>query len=202
RCLLLALPQLGFIEARLEHAHGGRAVLVLRAVILAGDDDAGGDVGDTHRRIGGVDVLPARAGGAVGVDLEVAFLDVDLDIVVDHRVDPHRREAGVPPRGAVVGRDTHEPMHAAFGLGIAIGVLALEQQRGGLDAGLLAGLIFDDLYLETALLGPALIHALEHLGPVLALGAARTGVDLDIGVVAIRLAGEQRRHLVAVGTVG
>jgi hypothetical protein len=99
------------------------------AVVLAGDDDARGHVGDAHRRIGGVDVLPARARRAVGIDLEVGRVDVDLETVVDHRIDPDRAEAGVAPRRTVIGADPHQAVHAAFGLGIAIGVLALDQDR-------------------------------------------------------------------------
>jgi hypothetical protein len=38
-------------------------------------------VGDAHRRIGGVDVLAARAGSAVNVDLEVFVLDLHIDLV-------------------------------------------------------------------------------------------------------------------------
>ena len=40
-------------------------------------------------------------------------------------------------------------------------------------------------------LGPAGVHAVEHLGPVLGLGAARAGVDGEYGVVRVVLAGEQ-----------
>jgi hypothetical protein len=36
-----------------------RAVLDLAALVLAGDDDAGGLVGEAHRGVGGVDVLAA-----------------------------------------------------------------------------------------------------------------------------------------------
>ena len=50
-------------------------------------------------------------------------------------------------------------------------------------------------------LRPARIHALEHLRPVLALGAAGAGIDLDIGVVGVGLAGEQSGHLVALGAI-
>ena len=53
------------------------------------------------------------------------------------------------------------------------------------------------LDLEAVLLGPARVHAQQHVGPVLALGAARAGVDLEIAVVAVRLAGEQRLELAA-----
>ena len=58
--LLLAAPleQLG-----LEDVHRGRLVLDLRALVLAGDDDAGREVGEAHRGVGGVDALAAGAGG-------------------------------------------------------------------------------------------------------------------------------------------
>lgn len=169
---------------------------------LAGDDDARGSVRDAHRGVGGVDVLTARTRGAIGINLEIALLDVDLEAVVDHRIDPDAREAGMPPRRAVIGRDAHQPVHAAFGLGPAIGILALDEQRRGLDARLFARVIIDQLDLVAAPLGPARIHALQHLGPVLALGAAGAGVNFEIGVVAVRLAREQRLNLVALGALG
>ena len=64
-----ALLQLELVELGAQHIHGLRAVAVLRAVVLAGGDDAGRQVGDAHGRIGPVDVLAARTRGAVGVDL-------------------------------------------------------------------------------------------------------------------------------------
>jgi hypothetical protein len=93
-------------------------------------------------------------------------------------------------------------MHAAFGLGEAIGVLAFDQQRRGLDPGLLARVIVDELDLHAAAFGPARVHALEHARPVLALGAAGARIDLDIGVVRVRLAREQRLDLVMLGAHG
>ena len=47
-----------------------------------------GMVGDAHGGVGGVDVLAAGARGAVGIDLAVAFVDLDIDIVIDHRIGP------------------------------------------------------------------------------------------------------------------
>ena len=44
-------------------------------------------------------------------------------------------------------------------------------------------------------LGPADVHPRQHRGPVAALGAAGAGVDLEEGVVAVRLAVEQRLDL-------
>ena len=90
-------------------------------------------------------------------------------------------------------------MDAAFGLGIAIGILALDQHRRRFDPRLFARLIFDQLDLEAALFGPAAVHALEHFGPVLAFGAAGAGMDFDIGVVGVGFAREQRPDLVFFG---
>ena len=39
--------------------------------------------------------------------------------------------------------------------------------------------------------GPAHIHAQQHLGPILGLGAAGPGMDFEIAVVAVGLAREQ-----------
>ena len=63
-------------------------------------------------------------------------------------------------------------------------------------------MVVDQLDLAAVALAPAGVHPLQHLGPVLALGAARAGVDLDIGVVGVGFAGEQRRDLVALGALG
>ena len=52
--------------------------------------------------------------------------------------------------------------------------------------------IFD---LEAVLLGPARVHAQQHRGPVLALGAAGAGVNLQIGIEAVGLARQQRFQL-------
>ena len=59
-----------------------------------------------------------------------------------------------------------------------------------LSPGLVAGLVVDQLALEAAALGPPQIHAQQHFGPVLRLGAAGAGVDGDDRVLAIVLAAE------------
>ena len=63
-------------------------------------------------------------------------------------------------------------------------------------------MMIDQLDLVAAPLGPARVHALQHLGPILALGAAGAGIDLDIGVVAVGLARQQGGDLVALGALG
>ncbi len=56
-------------------------------------------------------------------------------------------------------------------------------------------MVVDDLGLETALLAPSKVHAKQHLGPILRLGAAFTGVDADDGVGVVDGAGEHAREL-------
>ncbi len=59
--LLLTLLQLQFVEPRFKHRPGGRPVLMLRALVLALHDNAGGQMGDAYRGVRGVDMLAARA---------------------------------------------------------------------------------------------------------------------------------------------
>ena len=135
--LKIGLPLTDFelIELGLEHLHRRRAILVLAALDLAADDDAGGDVGHADGAVGLVDVLAAGAAGAVGVDPEVLVEDFDLDVVVELGNDFDRGEAGLASRLGVEGADAHEAVHALLGLEVAVGVGAADDQRGGLDAG-------------------------------------------------------------------
>ena len=93
-------------------------------------------------------------------------------------------------------------MHAGLGLQPAIGVRAADLQRRRLDAGLLALALLQQLHLVAVLLGPAHVHAHQHLGPVLRLGAAGAGVDLDIAVVGVGLAGQQALDLAPLRLLG
>src|SRR3546814_2015526 len=79
----VALLHFQLVELGRQHLHRAVAVGVLAALDLAGDNHAGGHVGDSHRRFGLVDVLAAGAGGTVDVGLQVRGVDVDVDVVVD-----------------------------------------------------------------------------------------------------------------------
>ncbi|MNT40081.1 hypothetical protein D3C72_1763740 [compost metagenome] len=91
-------------------------------------------------------------------------------------------------RIAVIGRNTNEAVHARFRFHPAECIVALDEDRRGLDAGFFAVVNFENLDLETFAVGPAGIHAQKHVRPVLAFGAAGSGMHFDIGVVAIGLA--------------
>src|SRR5262245_61233266 len=80
--LFVLLPRV-VVEPRAQHLHRRGAVLVLRPLVLALHDDAGGQVREADRRVGLVDVLAARSARAIGVDAQVVLVDVDLDRIVD-----------------------------------------------------------------------------------------------------------------------
>ena len=93
-------------------------------------------------------------------------------------------------------------MHAAFGFGIAVSVLAFDLHCRRFDARLVTRLIFDHLDLVAALFGPAVIHALQHFGPVLTLGAASARMDFDEAIIGVGFPRQERHDLVLVRPVG
>ena len=139
-------------------------------------------------------MLAARAGGAVDLHLNVLGSNVDLDVVGQLGHDLERGEARLAAGVRVKGGNAHQTVDAVLTLEIAVGVLALDHDRRALDAGLFAVDIVHHLELEAVLVRPLHIHTVEHLRPVLRLGAARAGVEGQNGVAVIVLTGEQRRE--------
>jgi hypothetical protein len=176
--------EFAFIQPCAQHVPGGGAVLVLRALGLTGDDDAGRKMGDADRRVGRIDMLTARARRSIRIYTTIGFIDVHLDPVVDHRIDPDRGEARMAAGVGVERRNPHQAMHAGLGLRPAMGVVAFDEQRARLDAGLFARRLLDHLDVEFVPLAPA-HHAKQHARPILAFGAAGAGMNLDEGVVGV-----------------
>src|ERR1700751_4266623 len=108
-----------------------------------------------YRRFGLVDVLSARAGGAIGVDPAIALADFDLYPVIDHRVDPNGREACMPSRVGIERGNAHQPMNSGLGLEPAMRIVALDHDGRRLDAGLIAIRLLDQLDGELSSLSPA-----------------------------------------------
>ena len=100
-------------------------------------------MGDADRGVGFVDVLAAGAAGAVGVDAEVALVDLDVDVLGQERADDHLREARVPAVRLVERAQADEPVDAALGLENPVRVLALDGKGGGFEARFLAGARLD-----------------------------------------------------------
>ena len=139
-------------------------------------------------------MLAAGAAGAAGLHFDVLGADLDLAVVVQLGHDLHGGEAGLPPGVGVKGGHPDQPVDAVFALEVAIGVVALDEDGGGLDARLVTGLVVHQLIGVAVALGPAGIHTVEHLGPVLGLGAACTGMEGENGVVGVVFAGQQSRQ--------
>src|SRR5450631_3939473 len=133
--LLFDLEQL-----RAQDAHRGRLVLVLGALAVGVHRDPGRDVRDADGGFGLVDVLAAGAARAHDVDAQILVVDLDLDGLVDVRVDEDAGERGVPPRLAIVRRDAHQPVHARFGAQPAVGPFPFDADGGALDPRLVARL--------------------------------------------------------------
>ena len=147
---------------------------------------------DPDGAVGLVHVLAAGALGAVGVDLQVALVDLDLGVVGQERRDDHGRERRLAAVGGVERREAHEPVLAALGLEDPVGVLALDREGGALEARLLPRARLEQVDLEAALAAPALVHPQHHLRPVLGVGAAGARLERHDGVAGVVVAVEER----------
>ena len=88
-------------------------------------------------------------------------------------------KTGVAALVRVERRDAHQAVHAALGLEVAVGVLALHGDGGARDARLVAGQDVHQFHRVSLALGPAGVHAQQHARPVAALGSSCAGVDLE-----------------------
>ena len=185
------LPFLDLHQLAAQHIHRHLAVLVLAALHLAGHHDAGGQVGQTHRRGGLVDLLSAGAAGAVNVHLDILLTDLDVDVLVDLRHDLQRSKGGLAAAAGVKGGDPHQPVHAVFGFQKAVGVQPFDENGSALDPRLIAVQIVQNFIGVAVTLRPAGVHPVQHLCPVLRFGAAGPRMEGQNGVFGIILTGQQ-----------
>ena len=120
--LCLLFLQLQVVETPTQDFHGHLAVPGLGTLILTGDHDSCGQVGDAHG--GGVflHVLAAGARRAVDLDLEVVRINVHFDVFGDIGPYLHQGEGGVAAAGEVEGGDAHQTMNPAFRFEVAVGI--------------------------------------------------------------------------------
>src|ERR1700735_496565 len=134
-----ALFQFELVKLRAEDFHSPFAVLVLAALVLALNDDAGWKMRDADGGFDFVDVLPAVAAGAECVDAKIVGLDHDVDFVVDLRDDEHGGEGRVAAGGLIERRDAYEAMHAAFTREHAVSIFSRDLDGSGLDSRFFTG---------------------------------------------------------------
>src|ERR1700681_431716 len=173
------------------------AVLHLRALLLRRDDDPRRQVVHANRGLRLVDILAARAAGFERFDFEVVGLDLDVARVaffhLRHHVDLGERRLAAAL--VVERRDAHEPVHAALALEHAVRVLAADDECDRAQTGFVPGRFFHDVRFVAVVLGPAQVHAPEHLRPVGRVGAARARADRHDRAVRVIRAVEVRCHL-------
>ena len=155
-----------------------------------------GQVREAHGRVRLVDVLAAGTRRAVGVDAQVLLVDLHLVDTSSRNgvtsTEAKRRLAAVL---RVERRHAHEAVHAALGGQQPVGETSVHDERRRQQPGLLSLRRLVDLDGEAAAFGPPLVHAQQHLGPVLRVGAAGAGVDFAHRVELVVLAREERLQL-------
>ena len=124
---------LGFVDAGAENAHRLLTVLQLRALVLHRDDDARRHVRDPHRGVGRVDRLSPGPRRAIDVDLQVAVLDSDVDILgLRHHRDRRSRRVDAPLRLGL--GHALDAVRAALELEHRVRAVALDRERRLLQA--------------------------------------------------------------------
>ena len=175
---------LGLIEAGAEDLHGAILVFILAALVLAFDDRAGGQVRDADGAFGFVDMLAARAGGPVGVDLQIVRIEPELHLA-DLGQDGDRGRRGVDPPAGFGDRDTLDAVAAGLELQPGPGALALDDKADLLEAAELGLAGVCDLDAPAAALGVHGIHAEKVGGKQHALLPADAAADLHDDVFAV-----------------
>ena len=180
-----------------QHLHCAGLVLQLRALVLAGDDDAGGQVRDADRRIGGVDALAALARRPVDVDAQIGFVDLDLLDLLGFGVDQHACGRRVHAALRLGDRNALHPVHAAFELQPrphTVGRVALagDRQRGVLVAAEIRAGLVENGDVPAVPFGVADVHAGQVGGEQRRLLAALAGFHFEQDVVGVmRIPGRQ-----------
>ena len=181
-----------------QQGHGLFFVLQLGALLGAAHGQACWDVQDAHGRLHLVDVLAAGTARAAGGDLQVFVGDVELHLRLDVGHHLHTGKTRLALVVCIKRADPHQPVGALFVAQVAVGVAALDLDRAALDARLFPFTELVHAHLHAVVFGPAGVHAHQHQGPVLGVGAAGAGVDADHGALLVVGAREQALQLPAI----
>ena len=173
----VGLQPFEIVKPGAQHGHRIGAVLVL-GLFRRRHDDAGRQVGDPNRRIGGIDVLTARTGRPHRVDADVGGGDVDLHLL---GLGQHRDGGGggvdAPARlGLWHALDT---VDAAFELEAGKDPLALDPGHSLLDAAKLGLGKLHQVETPALRFGVFLIHAQQVAREKCGLFPAGAGADFE-----------------------
>ncbi len=167
-----------FEQPRPQHLHRPLAVLQLAALVLHRHDDARRHMGDADGRVGRVDALPARPAGAEDVDLQVAVVDRDLDLVGLGQHE-HGRRRGVDAALALGHRHPLDAVRPALVLEPWPGALALDRERHLVDPAEVAGVERQGVDAQPVAGGVGAVHVVQVAGEQVGLLATLGAADLD-----------------------
>ena len=125
--------QLHLIQAGTQDLQRLILVLQLGLLILAGDHDSRGNMGQTHCGIRGIDTLPAISGSTEYVEFALIQIQMEVDLL-RLRHDRHCDGGGVDPSAGLRLRHTLHPVHAAFVFQPGISSLPVDHEGGLLEA--------------------------------------------------------------------
>src|SRR5206468_6340688 len=181
-----------------QHRHRLCPVAVLRAVVLALDDDTGGQVRDAHRGIGLVYVLSAGAGRAERVDAQFRRIDRDIGDRIGFRQYRDRAGRGMDTTLRFGGRHALHAMAARLELELRVGALAYDAHDHFLEAAELGLRRRHDLDLPAVAFGVTRVHPEEIAGKErrLVSPGAGTNFEEDVAIV-VRVSGQQHLLVVA-----
>ena len=171
-------------EPRGKHAQRTRLVFILAALVLTLHDRAGRQVRHADSARGLVDLLPARAGGAERIDLQLGGVEVKLGLF---QLRQHRHGAGARVDAALRLRFRHalHAVHAAFKPEARKGVHAADDEIDLPDAAELGLAAVDDLNGEALPLGVHFVHPEKIGGKKGAFLAADAAADLHDDVFSV-----------------
>ena len=112
-------------------------------------------------------MLPALATGAVGINPQIFRLDYDFNAVIDFRRNVNAGKRCMPALRLIERRDAHQAVDADFAGQQTERVLSIYREGSRLQPRFFAGLVIIKHGLEAPPLGPAKIHSLQHVGPIL-----------------------------------
>ena len=182
--LCLLLLELHLVQTGAQHLHADLAVLDLGALLLRLHHGVGGQVGDTHGGVGGVNALTARARSAVSIDAQVGLVDLDVNLLGLGKHGDGCRGGLDAALGLGLG-NALDTVHAGLELHDGVDAVTLDLELDGLKAAGLAGTGIEHGGLPAARLAKALVHLVQVAGEDGRLVATGGRADLDDGILVV-----------------
>lgn len=149
---------LAFVKSGTEDDEGFLEVLNLRLLVLTGDHDASGDMGEADGGIGGVDALAARTGGAEGVFAHIGHVEFYVEFFGFGQYN-YSCCGGLETALGLGSGDALDAVHAALVFQQSVGFLTGDAEGDSFVATSCALVEVINLYLPALFLAEAGVHA-------------------------------------------